>query len=69
MKFYSFFVDDKPVNADEILSLALNSLFAFIEILIVSHPMRILHIIQPISFGLIYGLFSFIYYKCNGVNR
>lgn len=46
----------------------MNSVIMFIDILIVAYPLRLYHVIQPISFGVAYGVFSFIYYLCGGTN-
>lgn len=59
---------DKPIDPNNFLSHAMNSVFAFLDVLIVSHPIRLFHVIQPMAFGLTYGLFSYIYYVCGGVN-
>lgn len=41
----------------------------FVDILIVAYPMRLYHVIQPICFGVCYGVFSYIYYLFGGVNE
>lgn len=57
-----------PVDAANVLTHAINSVLMLLDILIVSHPMRIYHVVQPMAFGLIYGVFSFLYYICGGVD-
>lgn len=56
------------MNAVNILSHAMNSVIMFLDILIVAHPLRLYHVIQPICFGVSFGIFSFIYYLCDGVD-
>lgn len=46
----------------------MNSVIMFIDILIVAYPLRLYHVIQPIAFGVSFGIFSYIYYLCGGVN-
>ena len=41
---------------------ALNSLFLFVEIVLSARPVRILHIIYPMIYGLIYVMFALIYW-------
>lgn len=46
-----------------------NSLLMFIDLLIVAHPMHIPHGVYPVTFGLVYIIFSIIYfliYPTNG---
>ncbi|XP_031620714.1 protein rolling stone-like [Contarinia nasturtii] len=67
--YWSILHNDKiPINAPNILSHAMNSVIMFLDILIVAHPLRLFHVIQPICFGVSYGIFSYIYYLCGGVN-
>ncbi|XP_055301375.1 protein rolling stone-like [Sitodiplosis mosellana] len=67
--YWSILHNDKiPLNAPNILSHAMNSVIMFLDILIVAYPLRLYHVIQPICFGVSYGIFSFIYYLCGGVN-
>lgn len=55
-----------PLNAMNILSHACNSVVMFLDILIVASPMRLLHVIQPLAFTGIYGLFSIVYFLAGG---
>lgn len=57
-----------PLSATNILSHAMNSGIMFLDLLIVAYPLRLYHVIQPIIFGVSFGLFSFIYYLCGGKN-
>lgn len=56
------------LHISSILSHAMNSVIMFIDILIVSHPIRLYHVIQPILFGICFAIFSYIYYLCGGLN-
>lgn len=62
------FIATIAVNASNVLSHAVNSVLMFLDILIVSYPLRLYHMIQPIAFGVAFGIFSFIYYLCGGVD-
>lgn len=57
-----------PLSAVNILSHAMNSIMMFVDVLIVAYPIRLYHVIQPICFGVSFGIFSFIYYLCDGVD-
>ncbi|XP_055303516.1 protein rolling stone-like [Sitodiplosis mosellana] len=62
-------VNKKRVDLPNILSHAMNSVIMFIDILIVAYPMRLYHVIQPLCFGVCFGVFSYIYHLCGGVNQ
>lgn len=57
-----------PVNVTNVLTHALNSVIMVFDILIVAYPLRLYHVIQPILFGISYGIFSYIYYLFDGTN-
>lgn len=61
--------DEMPVDANNILIHAANCMFMLIDLIIVAYPVRIWHVVQPIGFGLIYCLFSVIYYLCDGTGK
>lgn len=65
---FSHYLDKIPLDAANILSHAMNSVIMFIDILIVAYPLRLYHVVQPIAFGVSFGIFSYIYYVCGGVN-
>ncbi|CAD6996699.1 unnamed protein product [Ceratitis capitata] len=60
---------ESSLNATNVLTHACNSIFMFIDLLIVAHPLRLLHMFLPVTFGIIFAIFSFIYQKCGGLNR
>ncbi|XP_036320866.1 protein rolling stone isoform X3 [Rhagoletis pomonella] len=60
---------ESSLNATNVLTHAFNSIFMFIDLLIVAHPLRLLHMFLPVTFGLIFAIFSVIYQKCGGKNR
>lgn len=41
----------------------------FIDLLIVAHPLRLMHMFLPVLFGIIFAIFSVIYQTCGGHNR
>ncbi|XP_062130347.1 protein rolling stone-like [Drosophila sulfurigaster albostrigata] len=47
---------------------ALNSVFMFIDFFLVAFPTHIMHFVFPICVGLIYALFSLIYYFAGGLD-
>lgn len=63
-----FPLESIPLDAVNILSHGMNSGIMLLDILIVAYPLRLYHVIQPICFGVSYGIFSFIYYLCDGVD-
>lgn len=68
ISFFLRFKDKMEVDAANVLTHAINSVLMFLDILIVSHPMRLYHVVQPMAFGLLYGVFSLIYYFCGGLD-
>lgn len=46
----------------------MNSVLMYVDAWIVSHPLRLCHVIQPTLFGIIYALFSYIYFLCSGTD-
>lgn len=60
--------DRDALDAVNLLTHGSNSIFMMIDLLIVSHPIRLMHVIQPVLFGLAYGFFTYIYYLCGGVD-
>lgn len=61
--------DEMPVDANNILIHAANCMFMLIDLIIVAYPVRIWHVVQPICFGLLYCIFSVIYYLCDGTDK
>ncbi|XP_067621784.1 protein rolling stone isoform X3 [Eurosta solidaginis] len=60
---------ESSLNATNVLTHACNSIFMFIDLLIVAHPLRLLHIFLPVLFGSIFAIFSIIYHLCGGKNK
>ncbi|XP_053662615.1 protein rolling stone-like [Anopheles marshallii] len=58
-----------PVDPNNILIHACNCVFMFLDLIIVAYPVRIWHVLQPITFGLVYCVFSLIYYAADGTDR
>ncbi|XP_055639296.1 protein rolling stone-like [Toxorhynchites rutilus septentrionalis] len=61
--------EEMPVDANNILIHATNCVFMFIDLIIVAYPVRIWHMVQPICFGLIYCLFSVVYFLFGGTDK
>lgn len=70
--FWLFFYDSE--KADFLFSPIIlhvhmiNGISALVDLWIVSIPIRLLHVIYPISFGLIYAAFTGFYYAFNGTD-
>uniref|UniRef100_A0A182XCJ4 Protein rolling stone n=1 Tax=Anopheles quadriannulatus TaxID=34691 RepID=A0A182XCJ4_ANOQN len=61
--------ESMPVDPNNILIHACNCVFMFLDLIIVAYPVRIWHVLQPITFGLVYCIFSVIYYAADGTDR
>ena len=46
-----------------------NAFFAVIDIFVIGIPMNILHVVFPIAFGIVYAVFSVIYYSAHGIDE
>ncbi|CAG4977822.1 unnamed protein product [Parnassius apollo] len=46
----------------------INSMVMFLELMLSAHPSRLLHIMQPLYFSLVYLLFTLIYYSAGGLD-
>ena len=70
--FWIFFYDPERVEflfSPIILHVhMINSISALADLWIVSIPVRLLHVVYPISFGLIYAAFTGLYYAFNGTD-
>ncbi|XP_073823059.1 protein rolling stone [Musca autumnalis] len=61
-------VNESNLNATNILTHVFNSVCMFVDLLIVAHPLRLLHMFLPVVFGIIYAIFSAIYQLSGGHN-
>ncbi|KAH8245073.1 hypothetical protein KR032_004429, partial [Drosophila birchii] len=61
--------NESSLDATNVLTHAFNSVFMFIDLWIVAHPMRLLQIFLPVLFGVVYSIFSYIYHLCGGINK
>lgn len=74
INFITLFVLFLPANEDSlsatnVLTHAFNSICMFIDLLIVAHPLRLLHMFLPVSLGICYIFFSVIYQLSGGHNK
>ncbi|VEN34542.1 unnamed protein product [Callosobruchus maculatus] len=46
-----------------------NSLMMLVDLLVVSHPTKLAHIIYPVSFAFLYMVFTMVYHSLGGVTR
>jgi len=58
-----------PVSATNVMTHACNSALMFIDMLIMAYPLRLYHVIQPLLLGLLYVVFSAIYYAAGGKDK
>lgn len=56
------------IDAKNILSHVLNAVAMFLDLIIVGHPVRLAHFVQPLVLGVVYCLFNYIYYLAGGTN-
>ncbi|XP_059474926.1 protein rolling stone-like [Neocloeon triangulifer] len=61
--------DMHQINLFNIHKHLLNTIIIVVDLLVNSHPIRILHVYQPVILGASYGAFAWIYYLCGGTNR
>ncbi|XP_078341759.1 protein rolling stone-like [Crassostrea virginica] len=62
--FYLLIPNDTSPNS--ILVHAMNTLYVSANILICAKPMRVLHLVHPFTYGLVYVIFSPVYQKITG---
>ncbi|CAG5134972.1 unnamed protein product [Candidula unifasciata] len=48
---------------------AINSVYVLMDIFLIAAPVRLLHIVYPIMYGLAYTLFTFMYHIYGGTNK
>lgn len=58
--------DDLDLN--NILTHACNSIFLVFDLMVTAIPVRLIHVVYPFIYELIYTLFTVIYYLCGGKN-
>lgn len=61
--------NESNLDATNVLTHAFNSICMFLDLWIVAHPMRLLHIFLPVLFGVVFAIFSYIYHLCGGINK
>jgi len=61
--------NESALDATNVLTHAFNSICMFIDLWIVAHPLRLLHIFLPVLFGVVFAIFSYIYHLCGGINK
>lgn len=58
-----------PVDATNVLTHCFNSVIMFIDVLIVAHPIRLYHVYQPLTVGLLYMVFSAVFFAAGGTDK
>lgn len=68
--YWSVIYDDTKDELDfvNLATHASNSVFMFIDVIIVAYPVRLLHVLQPLVFAISYGVFTIIYYFVGGTD-
>lgn len=46
-----------------------NLVITLIDLMVCAHPMRLMHVFQPVALGLCYSAFTGFYYALGGTNR
>ncbi|KAF7280190.1 hypothetical protein GWI33_006316 [Rhynchophorus ferrugineus] len=46
-----------------------NSILMYLDLWVVSHPVKIFHFLYPLALSFIYAIFTYIYYACGGVSK
>lgn len=67
--FVLYWTDNIPVSPTNVMTHACNSALMFLDMLIMAYPLRLYHVVQPIILGLIYVVFSAIYYAAGGTDK
>lgn len=57
-----------PIGLYNLWAHAFNSVCMLFDCFIVAFPTRLMHFVYPLAVGLIYGLFSLIYFWAGGVD-
>lgn len=60
--------DDQPISSVTIHTHGINAMYVVMDQLLCQRPKRVHHIYQPIVFGLIYVIFSYMYYSFGGTD-
>ncbi|KAJ6646413.1 Protein rolling stone, partial [Pseudolycoriella hygida] len=67
--FHPTYAGTMPISATNVLTHACNSVLMFLDMLIMAYPLRLYHVIQPLLLGLVYVVFSVIYYAAGGKDK
>lgn len=69
--FFSYLIvaEEDELSTTNVLTHMTNAIVMFVDILIVSYPIRFLHFIQPLIVGAVYSTFTIVYYFCDGTDR
>ena len=65
-KLWWFVFTFSDTSPNSILVHALNTLYVSANLLICAKPMRVLHLVHPFTYGLVYVIFSPVYQKTTG---
>ncbi|XP_063710107.1 protein rolling stone-like [Culicoides brevitarsis] len=60
--------DKDQLDAKNILTHICNSIVMFIDLMIIAHPIYLMHVLYPILLGIFYAIFSVIYQFAGGLN-
>lgn len=63
------YVPGQYLDASNVNAHAVNSVLMFIDVMISNVPFRIFHAIYPMLYGLIYTLFTIVYWAAGGLNH
>lgn len=57
-----------PLDVTNVLTHACNSAIMFLDVLIVAHPIRLYHVYQPLTVGLLFLVFSVVFFAAGGTD-
>ena len=66
--YFALLYGGGPISGVNANTHLVNGLIAVLDVFIVGHPVRILHVIYLVAFGAAYLTFAGVYYAANGVN-
>ncbi|XP_041350540.1 uncharacterized protein LOC121369499 [Gigantopelta aegis] len=56
------------IDYDNVNVHALNTVFVFADVVVCARPVRLLHVVYPIVYGLVYAIFSILFWSVNHSN-
>ncbi|XP_018322706.1 protein rolling stone [Agrilus planipennis] len=67
--YWSLLYDSNDLDTMNVMIHAMNSVLMLLDLMVVAHPVRIVHFYLPVFFGIVYLVFSLIYWSAGGTDR